>query len=613
MKKHFISLFIAVVICLAMALSGCAAVKIFEKDLQLVLKVDSEVHAIYDVSIYKNAVVTAPKSKEEGKGFYGWSPQENWAELSEDEVIIVPNGTFITYNDVKDFVPEGSASLTLYATFFEIPVKDLVIGWYRAEGVSTDTGLTQDIMDAFKGNMFTYLETKEYVPADMEIVIRAYDGNVGNSCGNILSDGDVDIMIGWAGNITSTGGITAKQNESGVSVGTVSRYAARLNDKYLTRLIYVWILNTYGGRELPEPEENIEQPPAKDSYSMVIGWYSKTDTTGLSADMMAAFKTAVDAYLTSQGYEHGALIYDLGSGNVASVAAAVTEKGDVDLIFGMGTNIAANIELKKDDANYTLLSFTDNNKHVVKNVCCIEKVNMDTKIRNIALTAGSTSEAAKAVWNWLVGTSGNNGWLSIEAAKTVGIWVQGEEPECTHNYPADDYQKDDTRHWQICDLCHEPSEKAVHEYGDDGKCVCGAIESEDPGPSNPEAHNLVIGWWKNTTSGLSQTIMDNLKTGLNTYLTSLEYDLTEITITVREYDGDLATTAPMIIADNDVDVVLGYGVNLKSSGGVDFVDRESGVAMGNKTGRYIYQLADNEFTKLVYDWMKTDEAKALLV
>ena len=611
MRKHFISVFLAVVMCLAVALSGCSFVKLFENDLQLVLKVDGEVHAIYDVSIYNNAVVTAPKSKEEGKGFYGWSPQENWAELDKDEVIIVPNGTFITYNDVKDFASEGSLSVTLYATFFEIPVKDLVIAWYRAEGVSTDTGLTQENIDAFTQNMYTYLETKDYTPADMDIEIRPYDKNVASSNAQIQEDNDVDIMIGWAGNIT----VDAKQNESGVTVGTKSRYAARLNDKYLVRLVYVWILNTYGGRDLPEPDEVIEEPPVEDSYSMVIGWYSKTETTGLTATMMEAFKTAVDAYLTSQNYEHGALIYDLGSGNVASVVKAVEAKGDVDIVVGMGTNIAANLSLKTGDASYTLLSFTDNNKNLIENVCCIENVNMDAKSRNIALIEGSSSEAAKAVWNWLVGTKGNDGWLATEEAKTAGVWVQGEvtpepAPDCEHSYPAT-YEKDDTQHWQICDLCHEASEKTNHEYGDNGECVCGATRPTEPEPA--EETEIVVGWWDNSSSGLTSDIMIAVEQGLRTYLTDNGYDLTSFKVTVRAYTGNLATTAPLINEDGDVDVVLGYGVNLKSSGGVDYKDRVSGINMGTATGRYIYRLSDKTVSKLVYDWLQTDDAKQLLV
>ncbi len=106
--------------------------------------------------------------------------------------------------------------------------------------------------------------------------------------------------------------------------------------------------------------------------------------------------------------------------------------------------------------------------------------------------------------------------------------------------------------------------------------------------------------------------MTAVETELKTYLSSQGYDLTNLDLVIRNYDGNLATTAPMIISDADVDVVLGYGVNLKSQGNVDYIDRIGDIKMGGKTGRYIYQLADNTDAKLVYDWLQTDSAKAIL-
>lgn len=131
-------------------------------------------------------------------------------------------------------------------------------------------------------------------------------------------------------------------------------------------------------------------------------------------------------------------------------------------------------------------------------------------------------------------------------------------------------------------------------------------------PDPSERKKIVVGWWNNSSSGLTAEIMTAVETELKTYLSSQGYDLTNLDLVIRNYDGNLATTAPMIISDADVDVVLGYGVNLKSQGNVDYIDRIGDIKMGGKTGRYIYQLADNTDAKLVYDWLQTDSAKAIL-
>ena len=147
MKKHFIAALMALILCLSV-FAGCTAVKVFERDLQLVFKVNGEVQGVYTVNIFNSALVEAPKAPE-GMSFYGWSPQENWEELGQDKVVVLPNKTYVMYNDVKDFIKGEELSLTLYATFFVIPPKDLVVAWYRAEGVSTATGLNADNIAAF--------------------------------------------------------------------------------------------------------------------------------------------------------------------------------------------------------------------------------------------------------------------------------------------------------------------------------------------------------------------------------------------------------------------------------------------------------------------------------
>ena len=246
MKKHIIAALLVIILCLA-ALSGCSFMKSFERDVQVVLEVDGEYYDSCTVNIFNNAIVTPPDvpTKFEGKTFIGWTAQQNWEELDIKEVKVSANKGLIRYNDVKDYIKGAERSVTLQAAFVEI---DLVIAWYDRGATS---GLTEEYMASFEKNMYSYLTSNGYTPEDMYIVIRGYDGAVGASCAKIMSDGDVDIMVGWAANITSTGGMTQGtdfiENVGGITIGsTANRYAARITDKELTNLVFDWIQSEYG-------------------------------------------------------------------------------------------------------------------------------------------------------------------------------------------------------------------------------------------------------------------------------------------------------------------------------------------------------------------------------
>ena len=224
--------------------------KSFERDVQVVLEVDGEYYDTCTVNMFNNAVVTPPEvpSKFEGKTFIGWTAQQNWEELEGKKVQVSANKGLIRYDDVKDYLKGEERSITLQAAFVEI---DLVIAWYDRGNTS---GLTEEYMTAFQENMYSYLTSNGYNPEDMFIVIRGYDGAVGASCAKIMSDGDVDIMVGWAANITSTGGMTQGtdfiENVGGIKIGSVAnRYTASITDTELTKLVFGWIQEAYGAKE----------------------------------------------------------------------------------------------------------------------------------------------------------------------------------------------------------------------------------------------------------------------------------------------------------------------------------------------------------------------------
>lgn len=72
MKKRWLAILIAIATCLAV-LSGCSFVKVFEKDVQVVLRNGEEYVGTYTVNIFNNAVV--PEPTKAGYKFAGWVAQ----------------------------------------------------------------------------------------------------------------------------------------------------------------------------------------------------------------------------------------------------------------------------------------------------------------------------------------------------------------------------------------------------------------------------------------------------------------------------------------------------------------------------------------------------------
>lgn len=403
MKKRFIATFTAIILCMA-ALCGCSLMKSFERDVQVVLEVDGEYYDACTVNIFNNAIVTPPEVPEKyaGMTFIGWTGQENWEEMNPKEIPISANKGLIRYDDVKDYVRGDEWSVTLHAAFAEI---DLVIAWYNRASTS---GLNEQYMADFKDHLYAYLETAGYTPEDMYIVIRGYEGQVAASCAQIMADGNVDLMVGWGNNIGSTGGMTKGEdfieNVGGIKIGSVEgRYVTRITDNELTNLVFEWIKSEYTVTVTPDTPS--DEPDTTGKTKFVVGWYSKTGTSGLTQEIIDKFEQALLSYLTAQGYnleEYAIIIRNLGSGNVASVQTAVTSQGDVDIVIGMKV-FDLGEGIKAEQQGITMGTESDRRIHRT-----------------------SDSDLAIAVWSWLVGEN-NDGWLYSADAKEVGIYIQSEE------------------------------------------------------------------------------------------------------------------------------------------------------------------------------------------
>ena len=546
MKKHLIAALLVLVMCLA-AVSGCSLVRGFEKDLQVILEVNGEYRGCYTVNAFNNAIVPIPDGADvpEGLMFYGWTPQENWQEAGASNVPLSENKGLIRYDDVKDYA-DGAASVTLYAVFGEKPKHDLVVAWYDKFSTS---GLNAEIVAAFTEDMYEYLKTKSYTPADMDIIVRGYSGNVGPSCEAIKADGDVDIMIGWSHtkNLSVDAGSLVPGKDFLENNGNIlinpnfekgARYSARMNDKELTNLVYDWILETYSGEGGPKLDylytENPEEPdppeePDTPVYEseLVVGWYSKTGTSGLDTTVMRTHKKALYAYLESEKIDlaNTNVIIRAYNGDVADVQNAVTADGDVDLMLGM----------KKFELEGVTMEVQND---VAMGSTAIEKPKTDRRIHLV-----SESKLAKLVFEWLK-TDGARGSL-----------VTDQTP---------------------------------------------ATESK-----------IVIGWYAKTdNSGLDESIIANFKTALETYLTAQGYNLGETEIVLRQYDGKVADVQNAVTADGDVDLMLGMKAFALS--GVE-MEVQNDVAMGTKTDRRIHLVSDGGLANAVFEWLKDDAARSSLV
>lgn len=118
---------------------------------------------------------------------------------------------------------------------------------------------------------------------------------------------------------------------------------------------------------------------------------------------------------------------------------------------------------------------------------------------------------------------------------------------------------------------------------------------------------IAIGWYaKTSTSGLSKEIMANWEKDLKTYLKSegaTDEDLANIVI--KGYEGDVATAGSLVMKDRFIDVLLGFGKNMTSTGGIETKEMLGGIKMGGKD-RYIARLSDKEIATKVYAWVQTD-------
>lgn len=359
MKKHLVATLLVAVMCL-LTLSACSVVAGLENDVNITLNVNGNaLDGNYVVNTFNNAIVPVPEAPK-GDVFLGWTADKDWQSKDIADVALSQNKGLIRYDDVKDYAVDGK--ITLYAVFGVQPRHDIAVAWYDKEKTS---GLNQGVMDEFLTALKAFLTTQGYTPDSMDIVVRGYAGNVGPTCGAIMDDGDIDIMVGWAAasNIEGTGGmkrgVDFLQNYGNIKLTGASkaRYTAKLSDSEVANKVYQWILSTYAGEGGATKDYDVADTPVVPDpdptpdpgdivitdNTLVVSVWNKPDGSWISTEQLEKLKTDFAAYLTEHKVDvstlHITWRVEEDTTNVAALVASVKAAGDVDFVLACGNNV----------------------------------------------------------------------------------------------------------------------------------------------------------------------------------------------------------------------------------------------------------------------------------
>lgn len=529
MKKHLVATLLVAVMCL-LTLSACSVVAGLENDVNITLNVNGNaLDGNYVVNTFNNAIVPVPEAPK-GDVFLGWTADKDWQNKDIADVALSQNKGLIRYDDVKDYAVDGK--ITLYAVFGVQPRHDIAVAWYDKEKTS---GLNQGVMDEFLTALKAFLTTQGYTPDSMDIVVRGYAGNVGPTCGAIMDDGDIDIMVGWAAasNIEGTGGmkrgVDFLQNYGNIKLTGASkaRYTAKLSDSEVANKVYQWILSTYAGEGgvtkdydvadtpvVPDPDPTPDPDPNPDDTKLTI-----TDTvltvsvwsnegTWVSDAQLTKLKEDFNAYLTKRGVDVSTLVITWKveeATKVAELGASVNAAGNIDFILGCG----ANVTTKGGVENVEKIAISSNDYMTGRMIAVLNKDN--------------PRQLAKILWEFVSGTK----------------FPEAETPVDPDPTPTPD---------------PEPTPDTSVDYG----------------------KKLTVSIWNNTKGEwITEEQIAKLKTDFEAYLTEKGLDVSTLSITWR-VETDVTNVAALVAAvkaAGDVDFVLACGKNVNSDGNLTNLEK----------------------------------------
>lgn len=526
MKKHLVATLLVAVMCL-LTLSACSVVAGLEKDVNITLNVNGNaLDGNYVVNTFNNAIVPVPEAPK-GDVFLGWTADKDWQSKDIADVALSQNKGLIRYDDVKDYAVDGK--ITLYAVFGVQPRHDIAVAWYDKEKTS---GLNQGVMDEFLTALKAFLTTQGYTPDSMDIVVRGYAGNVGPTCGAIMDDGDIDIMVGWAAasNIEGTGGmkrgVDFLQNYGNITLTGASkaRYTAKLSDSEVVNKVYRWILSTYAGEGGATKDYDVADTPVVPDpdptpdpgdivitdNTLVVSVWNKPDGSWISTEQLEKLKTDFAAYLTEHKVDvstlHITWRVEEDTTNVAALVASVKAAGDVDFVLACGNNVNSSGNLE----NLEKIAVPDGTYMTANRMIAV-------------LNKDNPRQLAKILWEFVSGTK----------------FPEAETPVDPDPTPTPD---------------PEPTPDTSVDYG----------------------KKLTVSIWNNTKGGwITEEQIAKLKTDFEAYLTEKGLDVSTLSITWR-VETDVTNVAALVAAvkaAGDVDFVLACGKNVNSDGNLTNLEK----------------------------------------
>lgn len=241
---------------LVLSASSCSVVKSLEHTLNVVYEYNGNIIYTDTCSEFKNAMTPTlseamiPVNHE----FFGWT----W--LNPDTVVITEEGfeskyieddDVVHYHEVKEYA--NNSTVTLYPLFVnidDIPIPNyyIAIGWYAKTSTS---GLDEARINAWAEDLKAYLISEGATTEDINnIVIKGYEGDVATAGSLINKDRYIDVLVGFGGNIDSTGGVPIIEKASGITMGGKSRYVHRLTEKETAIKVYNWLQTEDGNKAL---------------------------------------------------------------------------------------------------------------------------------------------------------------------------------------------------------------------------------------------------------------------------------------------------------------------------------------------------------------------------
>lgn len=362
---------------------------------------------------------------------------------------------------------------------------------------------------------------------------------------------------------------------------------------------------------------------ASKTYSLVVGWYGKSETSGIDVTLMQHIYKNIINYCYSMEVEESVISnitvrqYGNADTNVASLGELVNADSDVDILLGVGANITT--------------------KGLVTTVDRADSITMgETTGRSVALVKEST--IGRDLFDFMKSTDGQKIFTmdyhvsyEVKTSFVVNFYV-GEKLYTSLNVARGekinvDSVKDPTGEEKF--LYWVDSEGNEFDFNTlvkkDINLYAKFEQTVDPHAGESElnvtdkkdaskTYSLVIGWYgKSATSGIDEALMQHIYKNVLTYIDD-ESAETLSQISVRQYGDANTKVGPMgelVNADGDVDIFLGAGVNITTSGGVTTVARTDEVTMGSATGRVIGLLKETTLSRKVFDFMSSTEGQKI--